>query len=320
MTTCLVTGGAGFIGSHLVDAVVSQGHAVRVLDNFSTGRRENLSSVLDRIDLHEGDIVEPDDVWRAVDGCEVVYHLAAVASVQASVDDPLRTHRVNVDGTLNVMEAARRADVDRFVFASSAAVYGDHAALPLGEDLAPRTLSPYAAHKVTGEMYCRAYHASFGLPTVALRFFNIYGPRQDPSSPYSGVISIFARRMTRGERPTIYGDGRQTRDFVYVADVVRALLAAVECEEAVGRVFNVARGRQTSILRLVEGLNTVLGSSLEPEFGPPRSGEVRFSEGDGARARELLGWSPRVSLKEGLMRLIEGDYGRIGGEDGLAVD
>lgn len=308
MTLYLVTGGAGFIGSHLVEALVERGERVRVLDDFSTGRRENLANVVGHIELLEGDVADPETTERAVAGCNYVIHLAAIASVQASLEDPRHTHRVNVDGTLNVLDAARRAGVRRVVFASSAAVYGDHTALPLGEKLPPRPLSPYAAHKAMGEMYCRAFHASYGLPTAVLRCFNVYGPRQDPANPYSGVISIFAARMARGDRPTIYGDGKQTRDFVYVKDVARAMLLACEQEAAIGGLFNVAGGEQTSILQLAAALNQVLGTSLAPTFAPAQTGEVRFSQADARRARQVLGWETQVSLREGLSRLVRAEY------------
>jgi len=304
----LVTGGAGFIGSHLVEALAERGERVRVLDDFSTGRRENLAAVADHIELLEGDVADPETVERAVAGCDYVLHLAAIASVQASLENPRRTHQVNVNGTLNVLEAARRASVQRVVFASSAAVYGDHTALPLREELPPCPLSPYAATKAAGEAYCSAFHASYGLPTVALRFFNVYGPRQDPANPYSGVISIFAARIARGERPVIYGDGKQTRDFVYVTDVARAALLVCEQEAAVGDVFNVAGGKQTSVLQLAAVLNQVLDTSLTPTFAPARSGEVRFSQADVRRAREALEWEPQVTLQEGLSRLVRAEY------------
>ena len=299
----LVTGGAGFIGSHLVEALVARGARVRVLDDFSTGRWENLASVRGRVEVVEGDVRDRTVVMRAVEGADVVAHLAAVASVPASLEDPAMVWAVNVEGTLNTLEAAREQGVRRFVFASSAAVYGDHTDLPLEEDLPPRPLSPYAASKAAGEALCVAYHASYGVPTVALRFFNVYGPRQDPHSPYSGVISIFVDRMRRGLPPVIYGDGHQTRDFVYVADVVEAVLRAAEREEAVGEVFNIAGGRQTSVLELVKVLNHVLGTHLEPAFAPPRPGEVRHSLADVQRVRETLGWAARVGLEEGLGRL-----------------
>jgi UDP-glucose 4-epimerase len=300
----LVTGGAGFIGSHLVEALIARGEQVRVLDDFSTGKRENLAPFADRVELIEGDVVNPGDVQRAVSGCRYVLHLAAIASVQASLDDPRRSHQVNAGGTLNVLEATRLAGVQRVVSVSSAAIYGDHAALPLREELPPRPLSPYGASKAAAEAYCLAFHASYGLPIVVLRPMNAYGPRQDPTSPYSGVISIFAARMRRGETPVIYGDGKQTRDFVYVADVVRALLLACKCEAAVGGVFNVASGTQTSILQLVATLSEVLDTDLPPTFGPPRGGEVRFSEGNTQRARETLGWEAQIPLREGLARLV----------------
>lgn len=300
----LVTGGAGFIGSHLVEALVARGERVRVLDDFSTGRPDNLAAVADRVEVIEGDVCEAVLVERAMAGAEVVVHLAAVASVQASLEEPRRVWAVNVGGTLNLLEAARVEGVCRFVFASSAAVYGDQDDLPLREDLPVRPLSPYAASKVAGEALCRAYCASYGLPTVALRFFNVYGPRQDPRSPYSGVISIFVDRMRRGLRPVVYGDGHQTRDFVYVADVVAAVLSAAVREEAVGGVFNVAGGHQTSVLELVEVLNRVLGTRLEPAFAPSRAGEVRHSVADVGRAREGLGWRASAELEEGLRRFI----------------
>lgn len=308
MTLYLVTGGAGFIGSHLVEALVEHGERVRVLDDFSTGRRENLAAVADHIELLEGDVADPETAERAVSGCDYVLHLAAIASVQASLEEPQTTHRVNVNGTLNVLDAARRAGVRRIVFASSAAVYGDHTVLPLQEELPPRPLSPYAVHKVAGEMYHRVFHASYGLPTVALRFFNVYGPRQDPTNPYSGVISIFAARIARGERPVIYGDGKQTRDFVYVTDVARAGLLVCEQEAAVGGVFNVAGGRQTNMLQLAAVLNQVLDTSLTPTFAPARSGEVRFSQANVSRAREVLGWEAQITLQEGLSRLMQAEY------------
>jgi UDP-glucose 4-epimerase len=304
MTRWLVTGGAGFIGSHLVEALVARGHPVRVLDNFSTGRWENLSAVRDRIEVIEGDIRDPWAVQQAMDGVEVVAHLAAIVSVERSLQDPQETAEVNTGGTLNLLEAARQAGVHRFLFASSAAVYGNHSQLPLQEELPPHPLSPYAASKVAGEALCQAYRAAYGLSTVILRFFNIYGPRQDPQSPYSGVISIFVGRMRQGLPPVIYGDGQQTRDFVYVEDVVAALIRAGEQDGADGAVFNVARGEETSVLQLVALLNQALGTHLEPMFALARAGEVRRSAGDPRRAQAVLGWRPAVGLTEGLSRLV----------------
>ncbi|MDW8067541.1 MAG: SDR family oxidoreductase [Anaerolineae bacterium] len=302
----LVTGGAGFIGSHLVEALVARGERVRVLDDFSTGRWENLAAVRDRIEVIRGDIRDPLTVGQAVDGVRVVVHLAARVSVEQSLQNPRETMEVNSGGTLNLLEAARRTGVARFLFASSAAVYGDHTRLPLREDRPLGPLSPYAASKVAGEALCHAYRAAYGLPVVILRFFNIYGPRQDPQSPYAGVISIFVGRMRRGLPPIIYGDGQQTRDFVYVGDVVEALIRAGEQERAVGSVLNIAWGKETSLLRLVALLNRVLGTDLRPEFAPPRSGDIRRSAGDSRRAQALLGWRPSVGLAEGLSRLVGG--------------
>ncbi|NLE43153.1 MAG: NAD-dependent epimerase/dehydratase family protein [Chloroflexi bacterium] len=308
MTKALITGGAGFIGSHVAEAMVREGKCVHILDDFSTGRVENLSGVSDKVTITSGSITDAQTLVTAVRGCETVIHLAAVASVKTSVDAPLFAHAVNVNGTLNVLEAARIAGVRRVVFASSAAVYGDHSELPLNETLAPRCLSPYAAQKLLGEAYCRAYHTSYGLPTVALRFFNVFGPRQDPNSPYSGVISVFASRMVRGEAPVIYGDGRQTRDFVYVEDVVQAILAACEDDRAVGQVVNVASGQQTSVLDLVGVLNECLGLDLGPSMAPARLGEVRFSQGCNELAGKVLGWRVRVPLSGGLSRLLRAEY------------
>ncbi len=256
----------------------------------------------------EGDIRDPLAVRRAVEGAEVVAHLAAVVSVEWSLRNPQETMDVNAQGTLHLLEAARQAGVSRFLFASSAAVYGDHSELPLREDLPLRPLSPYAASKVAGEALCHAYQAAYGLPTVILRFFNIYGPRQDPHSPYSGVISIFVARMRHGLPPIVYGDGLQTRDFVYVGDVVAALIRAGKQDGAAGAVVNIARGEETGVLRLVTLLNQVLGTALEPEFAPPRAGEIRRSAGDPRRARSILGWQPTVGLAEGLSRLIHSEY------------
>ncbi len=307
MAQWLVTGGAGFIGSHLVEALVAMGEPVRVLDNFSTGRWENLSAVRDRIEVIEGDVRDPLAVRQAVDRVEVVAHLAALVSVEGSLRNSRETMDVNTGGTLNLLEAARQAGVSRFLFASSAAVYGDCSELPLHEDLPLCPLSPYAASKVAGEALCRAYWASYGLPTVILRFFNIYGPRQDPQSPYSGVISIFVGRMRRGLPPVVYGDGLQTRDFVYVGDVVAALIRAGKQDGAAGAVVNIARGEETSVLRLVMLLNQVLGATLEPEFAPARAGDIRRSSGDPRRAHSVLGWQPTVGLAEGLYRFIQSE-------------
>jgi nucleoside-diphosphate-sugar epimerase len=296
----LVTGGAGFIGSHLVEALLEKGERVRVLDDFSTGSWENLAPFVGAVEVIEGDIVDLTTVSRAMEGVRFVLHHAAIASVERSVHDPKRVHQVNVDGTLNILLAAREAQLERLVFASSAAVYGDADRLPLGEDTPSRALSPYAATKVAGEAYVRAFAVTYALPATILRYFNVYGPGQDPISPYSGVITKFVMAVHRGESPTIFGDGHQTRDFVYVGDVVRANLRACAGPEAVGKTLNVAGGRQMSILRLSEMLNDVMGRQLTPRFAPPLLGEVRHSGADISLAQRLLGWRPETELEVGL--------------------
>jgi nucleoside-diphosphate-sugar epimerase len=300
----LVTGGAGFIGSHLVEALVKRGERVRVLDDLSSGTRENLAPVADAIELSVGDVADLETARRAARGARYVLHHAALASVHVSVQDPLRAHRVNTLGTLNMLLAAREAGVERVVLASSAAVYGAAQALPLKEETPPQPLSPYAATKLAGEGYLRGFLGSFGLEGVSLRYFNVYGPRQDPTSPYSGVISKFADALAGGEPPTIYGDGGQTRDFVYVADVVRANLLACTVPSAVGQTLNVAGGRRTSILELAGMMSGLMGGREPPRFGPARPGEVRDSEADVTRAEAVLGWQAETTLEEGLARTV----------------
>lgn len=300
----LVTGGAGFIGSHLVVALVRRGERVRVLDNFATGRRANLADVADDVEIVEGDVRDPDAVRRAVAGMDYVLHQAALASVQWSVDDPLTTHAANATGTLQVLDAARRAGVRRVLYAASAAAYGDDPTLPKHEDLPPRPLSPYAAAKLAGEHYCAAFARSYGLETVCLRYFNIYGPRQNPASQYASVVPRFITAMLRGEPPTIYGDGTQSRDFTYVDDVVQANLLALEAGEATGEPINVASGVRYSLLDLVATLNAVLGTCLTPRHAPRRAGDVWHSQASIARAERVLGYRPRVALAEGLRRTV----------------
>lgn len=300
MRQCLVTGGAGFLGSHLVEALVAKGWRVRVLDDFSTGKRENLSSVLRQIELCQGSVTDAGAVESAVRGCECVFHLAAIASVQRSLEDPRQTHAVCATGTLQVLEAARRFGVRRVVYAGSSSCYGDQSAGARREEDPLRPLSPYAAAKLAGEMYCRAYSRAFGLETVILRFFNIYGPRQDAQSPYSGVIALFAAAMRRGQPPTVHGDGLQSRDFVYVSDAVQALLLAAECRSAAGQVYNVGTGQATTVLDLVRHFNELLGTQIVPVHGPARPGDVRHSLADISRIQRELGYQPRVALREGL--------------------
>jgi len=299
----LVTGGAGFIGSHLVERLLAGGEAVRVLDNLSTGKRGNLASH-PALEFLEGDIRDRTTVDAAVAGVDAIVHLAAVASVQASVDDPVGTHATNFDGTLNLLEAARHARVTRFLFASSAAVYGDNAQLPVSEDLAPNPLTPYAADKLAGEHYLSFYHRKFGLRTTAFRFFNIYGPRQDPSSPYSGVISIFVERLGAGLPVTIFGDGRQTRDFVYVGDLADLLVRAVGESGTAGAVVNVGRGVEYSLLELLTTLERVSGRALERRQEAARVGDILRSCADTRRLVSLLGFVPVTTMEAGLAELL----------------
>jgi UDP-glucose 4-epimerase len=295
----LITGGAGFIGSHLVEHMLAAGNAVRVLDNLSTGKRENLPAHT-QLEFVQGDIRDRDLVFKSVRGMDAIVHLAAVASVQASVDDPTGTHATNFDGTLLLLEAARHEHVRRLLYASSAAVYGDNTRLPLVEDEILNPLSPYAADKLAGEYYLRFYHANFGIETTAFRFFNVFGPRQDPSSPYSGVVSIFIDRVTRGEPVTIFGDGQQTRDFVYVGDLVKLLMQALTRAEAVGQVINVGRGIQCSLLELLETLEKLNGKPVERRFEAARLGDIVYSCADISRLVRLLGKAPETDIATGL--------------------
>jgi UDP-glucose 4-epimerase len=298
----LVTGGAGFIGSNLVEACVRAGDRVRVLDDLSTGHRENLQGVEREIEWLAGSVADPEACQRAVTGCEVVYHLAALPSVALSVENPLRSHRVNALGTLQLLCAARDAGVRRVVYAASCAVYGRGGTEPCREDRAPDPLSPYAVQKHAGELYCQQFASLYGLETVALRYFNVFGPRQDPASPYAAVIPIFLRAALRGEAPTIYGDGLQTRDFVYVKDVVAANRAAARGgRESSGHVFNVGRGERSSLLEMLERTAKVLQRPrVEPRFLPARPGDVRDSQASVAKIERLLGWRPSSSLEDGL--------------------
>jgi nucleoside-diphosphate-sugar epimerase len=300
-----VTGGAGFIGGHVVEHLLAAGWEVRVLDDLSTGRAENLAGVRDCVELIRGDVRDPAAVARALAGAEVVFHQAAIPSVPRSVEEPIRTNDVNVAGTLQVLEGARRAGVRRVVYAASSSAYGDTPVLPKVETLPATPLSPYALQKYAGEIYCHQYTVLHGLETVALRYFNIYGPRQDPESEYAAVIPRFVRAALSGERPTVYGDGEQTRDFTFVGDAARANLLAADAERAPGAVINVASGRRTSLNQLWAGIRRTLGSTLEPHHAPPRPGDVRDSLADLGRARELLGYEPAVSLDEGLRETVE---------------
>jgi UDP-glucose 4-epimerase len=304
MKHVLVTGGAGFIGSHIVDRLVTDGCQVRVLDDFSTGHRENLAAAGD-IQIMEGNVGDPDTVAAAVDGMDVVFHEAAIASVPRTIEDPLGSQKTNYQGTLNVLEAARKASARRVVFASSAAIYGDDPELPKTEDMPARPLSPYAVDKLASEYACQMYWRLYGLETVCLRYFNVYGPRQDPSSAYSGVISVFADRLKNGVQPVIYGDGEQTRDFIYVSDVVAANIAAATQPEVTEEVFNIATGCKVTLNELLRVMAEQCGEASSPAYADARSGDIRHSLADISKAVDLLKFKPRVSLDEGLAGLLE---------------
>jgi UDP-glucose 4-epimerase len=302
--TYLVTGGCGFIGSHLAHALAGSGHRVRILDDLSTGQRANAPAAAEIV---VGDVADADTVVRAMAGVDGCFHLAAVASVQRSTEAWHATHRINLGGSINVFEAARRGPGGRpvpVVYASSAAVYGDNAAVPLAEDAPLAPLTPYGADKAGSELHARAAGAVFGVPTVGLRFFNVYGPRQDPRSPYSGVISIFADRIAAGRPIVIYGDGRQSRDFVYVADVIAALLASMDGARPSPAVYNVCTGRATTLLDLVTTLEGVTGRRATASHGPPRPGDIRVSLGAPRRLAAALGVRPLTALAEGLAALL----------------
>jgi len=304
MARYLVTGGAGFIGSHVVDALVARGEGVRVLDNFATGKRDNIAHNVQHIELIEGDLTDLDTVRQAVAGVDYVLHLGAIPSVPRSVADPLTSNATNVTGTLNVLVAARDAGVKRMVYSSSSSVYGDSPTLPKREDMPTNPLSPYAVSKLAGENYCIAFHKVYELPTVCLRYFNVFGPRQDPKSQYAAVIPKFITRMLQGKPPVIYGDGTQSRDFTYVANVVEANLLACQSERAVGQVMNTALGMRINLLQLVETLNAILGMDLAPELAGPRPGDVKHSQADVACITELLNFHPVVEFEEGLRKTV----------------
>jgi UDP-glucose 4-epimerase len=301
----LVTGGAGFIGSNIVEELLRRGEPVRVLDNFRTGKRENLAAFQERIELVEGDLQDLPTVRRAVEGVDCVLHQAAIPSVPRSVDDPLESNSVNVTGTLNLLVAARDAAVKRVVFASSCALYGDDPTLPKREDMLPWPKSPYAVSKLAGEHYCRAFSEVYGLETVALRYFNVFGPRQDPASDYAAAIPLFITRLLRGQAPTVHGDGLQSRDFIYVANVVHANLLAATAPNVAGRVFNVACGERYTLLDLIGILNDILGTHIAPIHDDPRPGDVRHSQADVTGARQALGYRTMVDFAEGLRRTVE---------------
>jgi nucleoside-diphosphate-sugar epimerase len=306
MASYLVTGGAGFIGSHIVETLLQQGERVRVLDNFSTGKRENITPFLDRIELVEGDIRSYHTVREAVDSVDFVLHQAALPSVPRSVKDPITSNEVNVTGTLNILDAARDAKVKRLIYASSSSIYGDLETLPKTEDMLPRPLSPYAVAKMAGEKYCQVFYRLYGMETVALRYFNVFGPRQDPHSQYSAVIPKFVDLIRAGQQPLVYGDGEQSRDFTYVANVVNANLLACEqgLEDLSGEVFNIACGRRVTINVLIKHVNELLGTQIEPKYADPRAGDVKHSLANIGKARQFLGYEPKFEFREGLEKVV----------------
>jgi UDP-glucose 4-epimerase len=300
----LVTGGGGFIGSHLVDALIRAGTRVRVLDDFSTGLRSNLDGK--PVELIDGSLTDPAAVERAVSGAKVVYHLGALASVARSVENPLATHAACATGTLHILDAARKAGVRRVVYAASSSAYGGASGEGgQREDQAVAAKSPYAAAKLAGELYLQSFAATYGLETVRLRFFNIFGPRQRSDSPYSGVIALFIAGMSGGNPPTIHGDGLQSRDFTYVGNAVQALMKAAAAPNVSGNVYNVGTGRSVTLLELVQALNRILGTNHEPKFIPTRAGDVKYSLADVSRTKSDLGYDPTVSFEQGLAQTVE---------------
>ena len=304
MSHYLVTGGAGFIGSHLVEELVRRGEQVRVLDNLSSGKRRNLAHI-PGVEFLEGDIVDPAACARATEGVEYVLHQAAIPSVPRSVKDPVTSNRSNIDGTLNILVAARDAGVKRLVYAGSSSAYGDTPTQPKHEEMPTNPLSPYALQKLVGEQYGQMFTRLYGLETVTIRYFNVFGPRQDPGSPYSGVISLFSTAVLEGRQPTIYGDGGQTRDFTYIANVVDGVLRACHAPEVAGEVINVATGGRISLNDLLQVMNRLVGTALSPLYCDARQGDVRDSQADITKARTRLGYTPLVSLEEGLRRTLE---------------
>jgi len=298
--SALVTGGAGFIGSHIVDELLARGVKVAVIDNLSTGNRRNLAHVWERISFYDGDIRDQKILTKAVQGSEVVFHLAAVVSVTQTVEQPIDSAMVNDFGTLSILEAARQFDVKKVVISSSCAVYGDSPQSPKIETMTPLPLSPYAVQKLTGELNAKVYNDLYGLKTVCLRYFNVYGPRQDPSSPYSGVISIFMSKAVSQAAPVIYGDGNQYRDFIFVKDVVRANLLTAHDDNASGKVFNIGSAKRTTINQLWEMICTITASKIKPEYQPARSGDIRESLADIEHVKLILGFAPEYSFEQGL--------------------
>ena len=301
----LVTGGAGFIGSHIVERLVQAGEKVRVLDNFSSGTRENLKDLLDKIELVEGDIRDFWTVIKTVEGVDFILHQAALTSVQRSIKNPLTTNEVNINGTLNLLEAARIHKVKRFIYASSSSVYGDTPTLPKVETMSPNPISPYAISKLTGEEYCRVFYRVYGLETASLRYFNVFGPRQNPISEYAGVIPRFMAALLSGTKPSIYGDGEQSRDFTYVENVVNANLSACKASAVAGESINIACSQRYTLNQLWSNLLRLSGRKVDPVYTDPKPGDIRHSLGDIEKARKLLGYQVKTGFEEGLSKTLD---------------
>lgn len=305
MSLYLVTGGAGFIGSNICDELVRRGLETRIFDNLSTGKEENIKHLEGSVQFVKGDLRNIDDLKSAVKGVDTIFHLAAIPSVIRSVQDPVTSNSANIDGTLNLLVAARDAGVRRVIFAGSSSAYGDTVEKSKYEDMKPSPLSPYAISKVTGEYYCKVFSNLYGIETVVLRYFNVFGPRQDPSSPYSGVISIFVKKMKSGESPIIYGNGEQSRDFTFIKNVVNANLLAAEKEGISGNIINIACAGRITVNKLVEELNAILGTDIKPQYAEPRPGDILHSLADISKAERLLGYKPEVHFREGLEKTVE---------------
>jgi nucleoside-diphosphate-sugar epimerase len=305
MAVYVVTGGGGFIGSHIVEELLRRNQTVKVIDNFSTGRRENVSAFGRDIELLELDIADAPDLARHLRGADYVIHQAAIPSVPKSIIQPVPSHHANVTGTFNLLLAARDAGVKRFVYASSSSLYGDSLTLPKHEGMMPNPLSPYGAQKLFGEMYCQVFTRTYGIETAALRYFNVFGPRQDPSSQYSGVLSLFITAVLQGRQPTIYGDGLQSRDFTYVKNVVEANLLACTAPGIAGETFNVACGDRITVNSTLQVINKISGTDINPIYGDPRPGDIKHSQADISKAQSKLGYDPQINFEEGLRLTID---------------